>query len=104
MGPKKKGKSRKAFYNKMPIFDMFAISQILLGRVFSGNINPPGGLPGTNPRFLETQISSTSQGLKTSCLFFVSFLKFVARSSNSVALTFRCGSDGNGPGIHCWEL
>jgi hypothetical protein len=30
---------------------------------------PPGGLPGTNPGFLETLISAKSQGLKTSWLF-----------------------------------
>ena len=55
-------------------------------------IYPLRGLPGTNPGFLETQISAKSQGLKTSWSCFVKFLKFVARSSNVVALTFRCGS------------
>ena len=47
--------------------------------------------PWTNPGFLETQISAKSQGLNTSLSFLVKFLKFVARSSNVVALTFRCG-------------
>ena len=72
--------------------------------VISGNINPPGGgLPGTNPGFLETQISPKNQGLKTSWSFIVKFLKFVARSSNVVAFTFRCGSRYGSPGIDCLE-
>ena len=59
--------------------------------------------PWTNPGFLETQISAKSQGLKTSWPFFVKFLKFVARSSNVVALTLRCGSRYGSPGIDCLE-
>ena len=77
----------------MPIFDGWpTLSEniILLG-VYSGNINPSGGLPGTNPGFLETQISQKNQGLKTGWSFFLRFLKFVAESSKVVALTVRCG-------------
>ena len=48
------------FINKWWLFDVFAISQIF-GGVISGNINPPGWLPGTNPGFLETQISANSR-------------------------------------------
>ena len=36
---------------------------------------PPGGLPGTNPGFLGTQISAKNQGLKTSWSFFFEILK-----------------------------
>ena len=57
--------------------------------------NPWGGKslenPWTNPGFLETQISTKSQGLKTSWSVFFQFFKFCGRSSNSVALTFRGG-------------
>ena len=55
--------------------------------------------PWTNQGFLETQISAKSQGLKTSWPFFVKFLKFEAKSSKVVALTFRCGSRRGSPGI-----
>ena len=89
----------------MTIFDVFwHFQKIFFLGVISGNINPLGGLPGTNPGFLETQISAKSQGLKTSWSICFRKIKFVARSSNSVALTFRCGSGGNGPGTDCWEL
>ena len=77
---------------------------VFLGGDISGNITPPqGGLPGTNPGFLETQISAKSQGLETNWSFFVKCLKFVARSSNLVALTFQCGSRYGSPGIDCLE-
>ena len=49
--------------------------------------------------FLETQISAKSQGLKTSWSCFAKFLKFGAKSSKVVALTFRCGSRRGSPGI-----
>ena len=69
--------------------------------VFSGNINPPGGLPETRPWFLETIISLKSQVLKSVWLIsFNDFLKPVSEFLSS-ALTFRCGSDGNGPGTYC---
>ena len=63
----------------------------------------PGGLAGTNPGVLETQISAKNQSLKTVWSFFVKLLKFVARSSNVVALTIRCGSRYGSPGIDCLE-
>ena len=76
------------------------IYETIIFGVISGNINPPGGcLPGTIPGFLETQISAKSQGLKTVWSFFSYFSKFVARSSDSVALTFRFGFRQNSPGI-----
>ena len=76
------------------VFDMFAIPQTktLFFCSHFWKYKPPKGLPGTNPRFLETHTSATNQGLKTVWSRFVLFLKFVARSSNVVALTFRCGS------------
>ena len=54
------------FIKKNAFFYVFAISQIF---IFCGGhfwkYKPPGGLPGTNPGFLETQISPKSRGLKT---------------------------------------
>jgi hypothetical protein len=44
-----------------------------ISRYFFGHFwqyKPPGGLPETNPGFLETQISAKSQGLKTSWSIF----------------------------------
>jgi hypothetical protein len=41
--------------------------------------------------------------LKTSWSCFAKFLEFVARSSNVVAFTFRCGSRYGSPGIDCLE-
>ena len=92
------------FYQKTKSFEVVAISQKIfcVGGLF-WKYKPPGGLPGTNPGFLETQILAKSQGLKTSWSCFVICSKFVERSSNSVALTFRCGFRQNSPGIDCWE-
>jgi len=81
---------------------MFSTENISVG-VISGNINPPGvardeSLVFGNPNFIINQV------LKTVWLIcFNGFLK-VASNTLSSALAFRCGSDGNGPGIYCWEL
>ena len=89
----------------MTIFDVVVISQkILFLGVLSGNINPPGGLLETRPWFLESRISLKNQVLKS--IRWISFRLFLTMNSKflSSALTCRCGSDGNGPGIYCWEL
>ena len=108
-GPKKtpknkKGKQKEQFCQQMTIFDGWPTlsENICFGGHF-WKYKSPGGLPGTTPGFLETQISATSQGLKKSWSFFVKLLKFVARSSNFVALFFRCGSRYGSPGIDCLE-
>ena len=44
------------------MFDVFVIFQkIFVFVVISGNMKTPGGLPGTNPGFLETQIYAKSE-------------------------------------------
>ena len=92
-GVQNKTKKRKPFCQKNDDVDGWPIlsSDFFWGGHF-WKYKPPWGLPGTNPGFLVTQISSKSQGLKTVWSFIVKFLNVVARSSNSVALTFRCGS------------
>ena len=92
MGPQKKTKKKEAILSKNNDFEWLANIIGFFGGVISGNIKPLGGLPGTNPGFLETHISAKSQGLKTSGSVVLRFLKFVVNSSNVVALTFRCGS------------
>ena len=86
-------KKKKTVLSQNNDFDGWPIlsGNILLGGHF-WKYKPPGGLPVTNPGFLETQISPKSQGLKTGWSFFLRFFKFVVKSSNVVALTFRCGS------------
>ena len=58
------------------------------GWSFSGNINPPGGLPETRPWFLETRISLKSAVLKS--MWFISFNVFLNPVPEilSAALTF----------------
>jgi hypothetical protein len=83
----------------MKIFDVFYNFQILF---FEGQFlkyKPPGGLPETRPGFLETQISAKSQGLKTVWSISFNVFCYLSETDNSPALTFRCGFDGNGPGI-----
>ena len=85
------------FFDGWPIL----LENISFG-VISGNINPPGAAR-DKCRVSGNPDLTNNQGLKTSWPFFVKFLKFVARSSNVVALTFRCGSRYGSPGIDCLE-
>ena len=62
---------------------------------------PPGGLPGTNPGFLETQISAKSQGLKTVWSIRLMICCYLSGTDNSVALTFQGGSYEYGNEIYC---
>ena len=75
MGPKIMHKKGSHFINKLRFLMFLQFSRkICFVGVISGNIKPPGGLPGTNPWFLETQISSKSQGLKAGwSVFFAVF-------------------------------
>ena len=60
-----KGIQKVAIFSKKCRFLMFSgISRFFFGGHF-WKYKPPRGLPGTNPGFLETQISAKSQGLKT---------------------------------------
>ena len=65
-GPKKTIK-KKPFYQIVMICCCFCNFPdfVFVSGLISGNIKPPGGLPGTNPGFWETQISPKNQGLKT---------------------------------------
>ena len=53
---------------------------------------PPGGLPGTNPGFWETQISSKSRVCKRFGWFILMICCYLSGTDNSVALTFQGGS------------
>ena len=59
--------------------------------VISGNINPPGGCRGQIPGFWKPIFHKKIE-FENGLVCFLRFLKFVVRSSNVVALTFRCGS------------
>ncbi len=49
---------------------------------------PPGGLPGTNPGFLETQISPKSQGLKTGWSVFFEVFKVCGEKFQCCGINF----------------
>jgi hypothetical protein len=50
------------FVKQILFFMLSGISRFLyFWVVISGNINPLGGLPGTNPGFLETQMSTKNR-------------------------------------------
>ena len=66
---------------------------------------PPGGLPETNPGFLETQISAKSRVWKRFGRFRLMIFCYLSGTNNSVALTFQGGSYEYGNEIYCiWEV
>ena len=63
----------------------------------------PGGAAGDKSRVLGNPDFGKKSRFENKLAFFAKFLKIVARSSNVVALTFRCGSRYGSPGIDCLE-
>jgi len=72
----KKTKQKEAMLSTNDDFDGWPIlsENIFFGGSFL-KYKPPGGLPGTNPGLLETQISPKNQGLKTGWSVFFEVFK-----------------------------
>ena len=60
-------------------------------RVISGNINPPGAAGYKSRVFGNPDFFDKSRFEHGFVVVFLRFLKFVVKSFNLVALTFRCG-------------
>ena len=79
-------RAKQWFFASLLFLSSFRV--VFLGGSFSGNINPPGGLPGTNPGFLETQISPKNQGLETGWSVFFEVFKVCGEKLQCCGINF----------------